>query len=164
MRKQKDVRPTAERSKAQPFGPQFIQCEWLVQDRYFSAARNSGVPGDQQRSQTRLSQPRLPNCLQAVHARHGIIDDQQVDLKVGFQNAKRRVAAARVINTIAERSQVIGERPSYAVIIVTQQDAGRGAPELRSGSGRRLADRSFSGARQPQFNRRPLAGLAARSE
>jgi hypothetical protein len=128
---------------------QFIQCEWLVQDRHVGVARNGGLSGDQQRLQIRSLQPRMADCLQTVPARQRIIDNQQVDVRFGIQNAERRVAAARLIYDIAQRSQIIGQNPSKVFIVVTEQHAGRSTAGRQPGSGRRLADGEFISARQP---------------
>ena len=79
----------------------------------------------------------------AVHARHGKIDDQQIDFRLAVENIKRGASASRFEHEITE---IVQHRPCHfanIVVVIDEQDRcttqrpaapGRVGADCRSGS------------------------------
>src|SRR5712691_11373967 len=81
--------------------------------------------------QIRPSQPRLPDRLDAVHPRHGIVDDQKINFSPAFQYANCCLGAARLVHGVADGSEELAQKRPYVVVVVTEQRAGSASTDFQ---------------------------------
>jgi adenosyl cobinamide kinase/adenosyl cobinamide phosphate guanylyltransferase len=86
---------------------------------------DGAVGGEDQHRQQRMAAVHRLEQLQAVHAAHAQVGDQQLRQLV-VQHAQRRLAAGRFHHVVALGAQAHRQQPQQGGVVVDDQDAGHG--------------------------------------
>ncbi len=96
-----------------------------------------------------------------IHAGHGEIHQEEVDLGLAVQEVQRRTPAAGLQHAIAEVLQDAGRHLAHGAVVVDQEDLQLLVRKLRGlGSSQFLREREVRGARQEHLHRGAGAGRA----